>query len=263
MKYGMGDIIAVASGKGGVGKSTVAVNLAVALAKTGAKVALIDGDFYGPSIPTLMGGGKIELDHEERLIPSLKYGVKYISLAFFLQNPDDAVIWRGPMFNKALTQLFEDVNWGVVDYCIVDMPPGTGDAQLSLAQLVPLSGAVVVTTPQEVALADVRKSMNMLKKVNVDIMGIIENMSGYPMPDGNVLPIFGEGGGAKTAEAWGIPLLAKIPIDLALRTGGDEGKPAADDVDSAAGRLFRDVALKLVEILDRKRSARTSLKIVN
>ena len=188
-----GQIVPVISGKGGVGKSTVAVNLAVALARTGAKVGLIDSDFYGPSVPTLMGGGTVTPDHEEKLIPPLKYGVKYISLGFFLRHPDDAVIWRGPMFNKALNQMFEDISWGALDYLIIDMPPGTGDAQLSLSQMVKLAGAVVVTTPQEVACADVRKSINMLKKVNVDVLGIVENMSGLQMPDGSMMPIFGSG----------------------------------------------------------------------
>ncbi len=172
----MKHIIAVASGKGGVGKSTVAVNLAVALANAKGspkKVALIDCDFYGPSVPTLMGGGELKVDADEKFIPALRYGVKYISIAFFLRNPDDAVIWRGPMFGKAITQLFQDVNWGEVDIAIVDMPPGTGDAQLSLSQLVTLSGAVLVTTPQEVALADVRRAVNMFGKVNVRILGVI------------------------------------------------------------------------------------------
>ena len=257
-----GQIVPVISGKGGVGKSTVAVNLAIALARTGAKVGLIDSDFYGPSIPTLMGGGQVVPDHEEKLIPPEKYGVKYISLGFFLRHPDDAVIWRGPMFNKALHQMFEDVSWGTVDYMIVDMPPGTGDAQLSLSQLVKLAGAVVVTTPQEVALADVRKAINMLRKVNVDVLGMVENMSGLPMPDGSVMPIFGSGGGEKTAKEFGVPLLAQIPIDVAIREGGDAGTPVACGEGPIAA-IFQDLALKLVSILDTKRSAEPVLKIVN
>ena len=192
-------IVPVVSGKGGVGKSTVAVNLAVALAATGAKVALIDADFYGPSVPTMFGGGSLVVDHEQRLVPPVKFGVKYISLGFFLSNPDDPVIWRGPMFNKALNQLFNDVNWGEVQYCIVDMPPGTGDAQISLCQMVQLAGAVVVTTPQEVSLADVRKSINMLAKVNVPVLGVVENMAGLVMPDGSIQNIFGSGGGVSLA----------------------------------------------------------------
>jgi ATP-binding protein involved in chromosome partitioning len=259
----MRNIVAVVSGKGGVGKSTVAVNLAIALAKTGAKVALIDSDFYGPSVPTLMAGGDVKADHEERLIPPEKYGIKYISLGFFLAKPDDAVIWRGPMFNKALTQLFQDVNWGEVDYCIVDMPPGTGDAQISLSQLVKLAGAIVVTTPQEVALADVRKSINMLKKVNVDVLGIVENMSGFTAPDGTVHNIFGEGGGLKTARDFNTELLAQIPIDMQIREGGDTGKPVATQPDSKAGAQFQALALNLIEILDKKQKSASLLNVVN
>lgn len=259
----MRNIVAVVSGKGGVGKSTVAVNLAVSLAKTGAKVALIDSDFYGPSVPTLLAGGEIKVDHEEKLIPPEKYGIKYISLGFFLANPDDAVIWRGPMFNKALTQLFQDVSWGEVDYCIVDMPPGTGDAQISLSQLVKLAGAVVVTTPQEVALADVRKSINMLKKVNVDMLGIVENMSGFAAPDGQVYDIFGAGGGEKTARDFGTELLAKIPLDVRIREGGDAGKPVAVDNDSPVAKQFHSLALRLIEILDSKQKSAPMLNVVN
>jgi ATP-binding protein involved in chromosome partitioning len=201
-------------------------------------------------------------DHEEKLIPPAKYGIKYISLGFFLKHPDDAVIWRGPMFNKALHQMFEDVNWGVVDYMIIDMPPGTGDAQLSLSQMVKLAGAVVVTTPQEVALADVRKSINMLKKVNVDVLGIVENMSGLPMPDGSVMPIFGSGGGERTAKEFGVPLLAKLPIDPAIREGGDAGTPVAAGEGKVADILL-DVARKVIATLDEKQKGSQGLKIVN
>jgi ATP-binding protein involved in chromosome partitioning len=258
----VGQIVPVISGKGGVGKSTVAVNLAVALARTGAKVGLIDSDFYGPSIPTLLGGGQVIPDHEEKLIPPAKFGIKYISLGFFLRHPDDAVIWRGPMFNKALHQMFEDVSWGAIDYMIIDMPPGTGDAQLSLSQMVKLAGAVVVTTPQEVALADVRKSINMLKKVNVDVLGIVENMSGLPMPDGSVMPIFGSGGGERTAKEFGVPLLAQLPIDPAIREGGDAGTPiAAGEGDIAS--IFHGLAERVISILDAKKRAEPALKIVN
>ncbi len=262
MTTSLGQIVPVISGKGGVGKSTVAVNLAVSLARTGAKVGLIDSDFYGPSIPTLFGGGQVVPDHEERLIPPVKYGVKYISLGFFLRHPDDAVIWRGPMFNKALNQMFEDVNWGAIDYMIIDMPPGTGDAQLSLSQMVKLSGAVVVTTPQEVALADVRKSINMLKKVNVDVLGIVENMSGLPMPDGSMMPIFGSGGGERTAKEFGVPLLTQVPIDVSVREGGDAGTPVACG-ESPTAQLFHSLAAQLVSILDARRQAQPGLKIVN
>ncbi len=254
----MKHIIAVVSGKGGVGKSTVAANLSIALAQTGAKVALIDGDFYGPSIPTLFGGGEVKPDHEGKLIPPVKFGVKYISLGFFLQNPDDPVIWRGPMFNKALNQLFNDVSWGDVDYCIIDMPPGTGDAQISLTQMVALSGAVVVTTPQEVALADVRKSINMLRKVNVEVLGVIENMSGFVTPDGQRFDIFGSGGGEKLAQTFGTRLLASIPLIEEIRVGGDEGVPI---VASGKGEVFHLIARDLIETLESRPSE--ALKIVN
>jgi ATP-binding protein involved in chromosome partitioning len=259
----MKHIVPIISGKGGVGKSTVAANLAVALARTGASVALIDSDFYGPSVPTLFGGGAIQTDHEEKIIPPLKFGVKYISLGFFLRNPDDAIIWRGPMFNKALTQMFQDVNWGDVDYCIIDMPPGTGDAQLSLSQLVKCRGAVVVTTPQEVALADVRKAVNMLSKVNIDVLGIIENMSGFIAPDGTRHDIFGSGGGALLAQNLGVPLLATLPIQPEIREGGDKGVPSASRDDSQAGRAFQEIALKLINILDSKLAAQPALQVVN
>jgi ATP-binding protein involved in chromosome partitioning len=257
----LGRIIPVISGKGGVGKSTVAVNLAISLARTGAKVGLIDSDFYGPSIPTLMGGGDVTPDHEERLIPPSKHGIKYISLGFFLRHPDDAVIWRGPMFNKALHQMFEDVSWGEIDYMIVDMPPGTGDAQLSLTQLVKIAGAVVVTTPQEVALADVRKSINMLRKVNVDILGIVENMSGLTLSDGTLLPVFGAGGGEKTAKEFGVPLLTKLPLEVAIREGGDAGTPVACG-DTPVARQFHVLAKQVIDILQAKAANSAEVRIV-
>ena len=259
----MGRIVPVVSGKGGVGKSTVAVNLAVALAATGAKVALIDSDFYGPRIPTLFGGGEISPDHEGRLIPALKYGVKYVSLGFFLANPDDAIVWRGPMFNKALNQLFADVNWGEVDYTVVDMPPGTGDAQISLSQMVKLAGAVVVTTPQEVALADVRKAINMLQRVNVPILGIVENMAGYTGPDGKRIDIFGQGGGERTAKAFNVPLLASIPIDMSIREGGDSGQPVAFAGVGPSAEIFRGLALQVIDILDKNQQSGSQLNVVN
>ena len=259
----MKQIVPIFSGKGGVGKSSVAANLAISLAKLGRKVALVDADFYGPSIPTMFGGGRVAVDHEERLIPPSKFGVKYISLGFFLNNPDDAVIWRGPMFNKALNQLFADVNWGEVDICIVDMPPGTGDAQISLTQLLKLTGGVIVTTPQEVALADVRKAVNMLAKVNVDVLGIVENMGAFVAPDGTKHSIFGEGGGKELAEKLGVPLLASIPLDPEIRQAGDSGEPLAATDSAAAKSYFEPLALKLLEILDSKAESEPQLKIVN
>ena len=256
-------IVPVVSGKGGVGKSTVAVNLAIALAANGARVALIDADFYGPSIPTMLGGGSLAVDHEERLIPPAKFGVKYISIGFFLNNPDDPVIWRGPMINKALNQLFNDVSWGEVDYCIVDMPPGTGDAQISLCQMVQLAGAVVVTTPQEVSLADVRKSVNMLSKVNVPVLGVVENMAGFMLPDGSIQHVFGQGGGKALADKIGAPLLASIALDSQICAGGDAGEPVASRNGHPLAKQFSDLALQLMEILAKSQSANAGVKIIN
>ncbi len=261
----MKKIVAVASGKGGVGKSTVAANLAVALANDPEKprsVALIDVDFYGPSIPTLMGGGELKVDHEEKFIPALRYGVKFISIAFFLKNPDDPVIWRGPMLGKGIQQLFGDVNWGEVDVAIVDMPPGTGDAQLSLSQLVNLSGAILVTTPQEVALADVRRAVNMFRKVNVPVLGVIENMAGFVTPSGERIDIFGSGGGEALSAQYDIPFLGSLPIDMAIREGGDAGQPIAMRQDTIAGQQFRRLARVLDETLARTGTS-PRLSVVN
>lgn len=259
MKY----IIPVASGKGGVGKSTVAANLAIALAQSGEKVALIDADLYGPSIPTMLGGGTVQTDHENKLIPAEKFGIKYVSLQFFLPNPDEPVIWRGPMFTKALSQLFNDVSWGAVDYCIVDLPPGTGDAQISLCQMIKLTGAVVVTTPQEVAMADVRKAINMFSKVNVPVLGIVENMAGFKTPDGKILDIFGSGGGKKLSDKYNIPLLASIPLNMSIREGGDSGNPVAYDRNNPEYALFHELALKVKEILAKSTSLQNNFSIVN
>lgn len=258
----MQNVIAVLSGKGGVGKSTVAVNLAVALAATGAKVALVDADFYGPSIPTMLGGGELSTDDQGRIIPPARHGVKYMSIGFFLPQADDAVIWRGPMLTKALRQLFEDVNWGMVDYCVVDLPPGTGDIPISLTQMLQLVGAVVVTTPQEVALADVRKAITMLSKVNVPLLGIVENMSGITTPNGEVIKIFGEGGGAALAERYGVPLLATIPLQIRIREGGDQGVPISTESKASESSYFHQIALQLTAIIA-NRSSSPKLKVVN
>ena len=260
----MKQIIAVASGKGGVGKSTVAANLAVTFANHGEnpkKVALVDVDFYGPSIPTLMGGGEISVNHEEKFIPASNYNVKYMSIAFFLKNPDDAIVWRGPMFSKAISQLFQDVDWGDVDLCFVDMPPGTGDAQLSLAQQMSIAGAVVVTTPQEVALTDVRRAINMFRKVNVNVLGVVENMAGLTLPDGSTLDVFGKGGGQKLASDYQVPFLGSLPIDISVREGGDSGKPSAYVSGSEASERFIELAAQLEEQLAKTNSP--SLQVVN
>jgi ATP-binding protein involved in chromosome partitioning len=191
----------------------------------------------------MMGGGELQVDpSSQKFIPALRHGVKYISIAFFLKEKDDAVIWRGPMFGKAMTQLFGDVNWGDIEVAVVDMPPGTGDAQLSLSQLVSLSGALMVTTPQEVSLSDVRRAVNMFRKVEVPILGIVENMSGFTLEDGSQIDIFGSGGGADISRQYEIPLLAQIPIDINLRKGGDDGLPEALSRDSNTGKLFNTLA---------------------
>ncbi len=262
-------IIAVASGKGGVGKSTVAANLAVAFANRSIggmppqKVALIDVDFYGPSIPTLMGakldGTELKVDHQEKFIPPLKHGVKYISIAFFLKRNDDPIIWRGPMFGKAITQLFQDVSWGEVDLAFVDLPPGTGDAQLSLAQGVKLDGVVLVTTPQEVALSDVRRALNMFRKVNVPILGVVENMSGFKLPSGEQLDIFGKGGGRSLAQQYGVPFLGELALDMSIREGGDRGEPAALNGDSTPSKAIDAIGEKMLIELNREVAAPVQL----
>lgn len=231
------NVIAVTSGKGGVGKSTVAANLAVALAQTGARVGLLDADVYGPNVPIMMGlQGKPAPSASGKIAPKEAHGVKTMSVGYLL---DDAqpVMWRGPMLHKALEQFLKDVDWGELDYLLVDMPPGTGDAQISLAQLVPLTGAVVVTMPQEVSLTDVRRAISMCKQVKCEILGVVENMSGE---------IFGRGGGRKTAEKFGVPLLGEVPLEPAIRQGGDSGAPVvAGRPDSEPARILREIAGKL------------------
>ena len=227
---GVKNTIAVASGKGGVGKSTVAVNLAVALAKDGASVGLIDADIYGPSIPLMLGVKDQpqmvgENPNTAKLIPLESYGVKLMSIGFLIDN-DTPVIWRGPMASGAIKQFMTDVLWGDLDYLIFDLPPGTGDIQLTLVQTIPLTGAVIVTTPQDVALIDARKALRMFQRVNVTVLGLIENMSYFIAPDtGKRYEIFGSGGGKKAAEEMGIPFLGDIPINPLIRVGGDTGKP--------------------------------------
>jgi ATP-binding protein involved in chromosome partitioning len=245
---GVKHAIAISSGKGGVGKSTVSVNLAVALSLTGAKVGLLDADIYGPNIPMMMGVEKAPEQKDGKIAPAESHGVKLISMGFFVPE-ETAVVWRGPMVHTAIQQLFRDVLWGELDYLLIDLPPGTGDAQLTLTQLVPLSGAVTVTTPQEVALHDVRKGMMMFQKVNVPLLGIIENMSYFLCGHCNHrTEIFSHGGGERAAEKLGVPFLGNIPIDPAIREGGDTGQPITiADPGSPQAKAFRDIAMKLVE----------------
>lgn len=243
---GVKHVIAVSSGKGGVGKSTVAVNLAVALAQAGARVGLLDADIYGPNIPMMMGVSKQPEQRDGKIIPAENHGVKLISMAFFV--PDDtAVVWRGPMVHTAIQQFFRDVLWGELDFLLLDLPPGTGDAQLTISQLVPLRGAVTVTTPQNVALYDVRKGVMMFQKVNVPMLGLIENMSHFVCGHcGEKTEIFSSGGGERAAETMGIPFLGRVPIDPAIRSGGDSGTPiVVADPASPQSQAFREIAEKL------------------
>jgi ATP-binding protein involved in chromosome partitioning len=241
--------IAVASGKGGVGKSTVSTNLALALHSLGFTVGLLDADIYGPSQQMMLGiEGRPQIDEtDEKIMPMENHGIKTMSLGL-ITDPDTPVIWRGPMVMKALDQFLTDVKWGVLDFMIIDLPPGTGDAQLTLTQKVPLTGAVVVTTPQDVALIDARKGLAMFRKVNVPVLGIIENMSYYMCPHcGEREEIFGHGGGKKTAEMLGVPFLGEIPLDAKVVVGGDSGQPIViGNPQSPAAAAFRELAAQIV-----------------
>ncbi|MFC4357117.1 P-loop NTPase [Halobium salinum] len=223
---GVKNVIAVASGKGGVGKSTVAVNLAAGLSALGARVGLFDADVYGPNVPRMVAADEApKATADETIIPPEKYGVKLMSMAF-LVGEDDPVIWRGPMVHKVLTQLTEDVQWGELDYMVLDLPPGTGDTQLTVLQTLPLTGAVVVTTPQDVAVDDARKALQMFGKHETNVLGIAENMAGFRCPDcGSTHDIFGTGGGRALADESNMPYLGGIPLDPQVRAGGDGGKP--------------------------------------
>jgi ATP-binding protein involved in chromosome partitioning len=239
--------IAVASGKGGVGKSTVAANLAVALERMGVRVGLMDTDVYGPSVPALMGDDERPRVVEGKIEPPLAYGVKLISMAYFLPK-DEAIIWRGPMLHKTIQQFLGDVRWGELDYLIIDLPPGTGDIQLSLSQTIPLTGAVIVSTPQDLALTVASKAIAMFQKLNVPVLGIIENMSYYACPQcGHREEIFGHGGAREAARRLRLPFLGEIPLDPVIRAQSDAGKPVALDGKSVNGKAFQEVAAALVE----------------
>jgi ATP-binding protein involved in chromosome partitioning len=216
--------VAIASGKGGVGKSTVAVNMAVALAQSGARVGLLDADIYGPNVPTMMGLDHLPPVQGEKLTPAEAYGVKLMSIGFMVK-PNQPLIWRGPMLHSAIRQFLTDVDWGELDYLIVDLPPGTGDAALSLAQSLPLSGGVIVTLPQQVSLEDARRGLEMFRQLDVPIFGVVENMSYLELPDGSRLDVFGTGGGERLARDAGVAFLGAIPMDPAVREGGDQGQP--------------------------------------
>lgn len=245
---GVKNLIAVASGKGGVGKSSTAVNLALALARHGARVGLLDADIYGPSIPQMLGiGGQQPHSPDGKHIEALRaHGIALMSIGF-LVDAESPMVWRGPMVTSALEQLLRDTLWGELDYLVVDMPPGTGDIQLTLAQKVPVTGSVIVTTPQDIALLDARKGIRMFEKVGVPILGIVENMSVHICSNcGHAEPIFGEGGGAALGTDYQVPLLGKLPLDLRIRVGLDAGQPiVAADPDSPISQLYLDIALKV------------------
>ena len=223
---GVAKVIAVASGKGGVGKSTVAVNLAVGLQRAGLRAGLMDADVYGPSAPTMMNlSERPAMGDDKRVKPVLGYGVQCLSMGL-LADPGQALVWRGPMLMGVLRQFLQQTEWGPLDVLVVDLPPGTGDAQLSLIQATPLAGAVIVTTPQEVALADAVRGVEMFRRLDVPILGVVENMAYYPLPDGSRDYVFGRDGGAKLAERYELPLLAQLPLQTTIRRGGDQGLPS-------------------------------------
>src|SRR5262245_32081574 len=243
-------VVAIASGKGGVGKSTVSVNLACALQRLGTRVGLLDCDIYGPSIPLMMGiHSRPTLSDDEKMVPPSNYGVKLMSMGFLLDG-DQPVIWRGPMIMKTIQQFIGSVEWGELDFLLVDLPPGTGDAQLSLCQTVPLDGGIIVTTPQEASLGVVRKGIAMFRKVNVPILGLVENMSYFTTPGGERVEIFGHGGGKAEAQRQNVPFLGEIPLFLDIRLGGDQGRPVVVSTPAApSAQAFITIAGALREKL--------------
>ncbi len=259
--------IAVSSGKGGVGKSTVAVNLAAALIQEGYKTGLIDADIYGPSIPTMLGVTDekpklVKIKEKNRLLPVVKFGMKMMSIGF-LVDQKEAVVWRGPMASSALKQFISDVEWDELDFLLYDMPPGTGDIQLTLTQSIPLTGSIIVTTPQEISLIDARKGAKMYEKVNVPVLGIIENMSYYANKDGSKEYIFGEGGGRRLAEEMGINFLGEIAINTDVRIGGDEGKPIVlGKPDSTESLQFTEIARNLAEYVKTTAKLQPKLPVI-
>jgi ATP-binding protein involved in chromosome partitioning len=244
---GVKNVIAVASGKGGVGKSTVSVNLAVSLAKSGATVGLLDADITGPNIPMMLGlDGQPTASPDNKIIPLERHGVKAISIQFFVPE-GQPIVWRGPLIGGAIQQFLRDVDWGELDYLVIDLPPGTSDAQLTLAQAVPISGTVLVTTPQDVALADVTKALAMLKRLNVPVIGVVENMSAFVCPHcGEATEIFGRGGGERFAQEHGLEFLGKVPLDITVRQGGDVGVPAVAQREPGPAAIALDAVAGLV-----------------
>ena len=257
---GVQHVVAVASGKGGVGKSTVAANLAVTLGRQGKRVGLLDADIYGPSVPMMFGVNGRPIVHGERIQPFEKFDIRLMSLGFLL-DVDTPVIWRGPMVMRAVEQMLGDVDWGPLDFLIVDLPPGTGDAQLTLSQRVPLSGAVIVTTPQDIALIDARKGLAMFQKVAVPVIGIIENMSTFVCPHcGEETDIFKRGGGEKTAEILGCPFLGRIPLDPAIVAGGDAGEPiVVSQTQGPHAEAFETVAQAVIAEAGKQQAPKISI----
>jgi len=242
IKLPIRNAVAVASGKGGVGKTTVAVNMAAVLAQDGARVGLLDADIYGPNVPTMMGIDRLPTPKDGRLVPAEAHGVRLMSIGF-LVNPGQPLIWRGPMLHTAIRQFIGDVDWGELDYLIVDLPPGTGDVQLSLTQTLPLSGGLIVTLPQQVSLEDARRSLEMFRALEVPVLGVVENMSYLELPDGSRVDVFGQGGGDRLARQAGVPFIGSIPMDAAVREGGDAGLPVViSQPESAVARALVAVA---------------------
>jgi len=266
---GIKNAVAIASGKGGVGKSSVAVNVAVALAEAGAQVGLLDADIYGPNIPTMMGVEHLPKppDSSGRLTPAEKYGVKLMSIGF-LVKPEQAMVWRGPMLHNAMRQFINDVEWGELDYLIVDMPPGTGDVQLSLAQTTPLSGGVIVTLPQKVSTDDARRGAEMFRQLRVPLIGMIENMSYLELSDGKRMDVFGSGGGEALAKEFGVPFIGSIPLDPQVRVGSDAGKPIVLSHPKSAAAvalvaIAQSLAIKLAEAALAAQGQAIPIKIVD
>jgi ATP-binding protein involved in chromosome partitioning len=254
---GVTHVVLVMSGKGGVGKSTTATNLALALSRIGHRTGLLDADIYGPSLPTMLGvTGRPVSSDGKTIEPLERFGLKLMSIGFLLEDPKAAVIWRGPMLHAALQQFLKDVAWGDLDFLVLDLPPGTGDVALSLSQRLGVSGAIMVTTPQPVATDDVYKSVSMCKKVNIPVLGVVENMSWFVDTAGVRHELFGKGGGQAVAEFAEAPLLAQVPIDQAVREWGDKGTPVVQAApDSEAGRVFLQLAEKVVSVVEAKADA--------
>jgi len=245
------NIIAIASGKGGVGKTTVAVNLAIALAQTGAKVGIMDADIYGPNVPTMMGASQLPKPQNKKLIPAETHNVKIMSIGFLVKM-GQPLIWRGPLLHSTIRQFLSDVEWGSLDYLVVDLPPGTGDVQLSLSQNIPVTCGVIVTMPQKVSLEDASRAIEMFHKLNIPVAGVIENMGSMILPDGTTLDVFGEGGGEAMANVYGLPFLGRIPLDPDIRVNGDTGAPIViSKPESKPAFIFKEIACEVASFISR------------